>query len=218
MFDAKRLLDQLVGSGAAGGFAGGLAGGALANMLAGKKGRKMAGSAMKLGGMALVGGLAYKAWQDYQQGAGRPSSQPAVGSVEPPPAGGAFMPSKNDAAGANELSILMARSMISAAKADGQIDTQESQAILHQINGLDLPAEDKAFLFEEYGRPLDVEGLTRDVDSPEHAAEVYAASLLMLEPPSAPEKIYLDTLARSLGLEAGLVQQIHTTVESNRLT
>lgn len=218
MFDAKRLLDQLVGSGAAGGFAGGLAGGALANMLAGKKGRKMAGSAMKLGGMALVGGLAYKAWQDYQQGAGQPSSQSAVGSVKPPPAGGAFMPRDNDAAGANELSILMARSMISAAKADGQIDTQESQAILHQINGLDLPAEDKAFLFEEYGRPLDIEGLARDVDSPEHAAEVYAASLLMLEPPSAPEKIYLDTLARSLGLEAGLVQQIHTTVESNRLT
>lgn len=67
MFDAKRLLDQLVGSGAAGGFAGGLAGGALANVLSGKKARKVAGSALQLGGMALVGGLAYKAWQNYQQ-------------------------------------------------------------------------------------------------------------------------------------------------------
>ena len=92
MFDPKRLLDQLVGSGAAGGFAGGLAGGALANVLAGKKGRKLAGSALKVGGLALVGGLAYKAWQSYQQGGGRPSSQaPGVG-VGPPPAGGAFMP------------------------------------------------------------------------------------------------------------------------------
>ena len=35
MFDAKRLLDQLVGSGVAGGLAGGLAGGALANVLSG---------------------------------------------------------------------------------------------------------------------------------------------------------------------------------------
>lgn len=67
MFDAKRLLDQLVGSGAAGGFAGGLAGGALVNALSGKKARKIAGSALQLGGMALVGGLAYKAWQNYQQ-------------------------------------------------------------------------------------------------------------------------------------------------------
>jgi len=52
MFDAKRLLDQLVGSGAAGGFAGGLAGGALTNVLSGKKARKIAGSALQLGGLA----------------------------------------------------------------------------------------------------------------------------------------------------------------------
>ena len=213
MFDAKRLLDQLVGSGVAGGFAGGLAGGALSQVLTGKKGKKLAGSALKLGGLALVGGLAYKAWQNYQQGAG----QPVAARVEPPPAGGAFMPRENDATATNSLSMLLARAMISAAKADGQIDAQESQAILNQINGLDLPAEDKAFLFEEYGRPLDIEALARDADSPEHAAEVYAASVLMVESPSAPEKIYLDALARSLGLEVGLVQQIHATIEANRL-
>ena len=217
MIDAKRLLDQLVGSGAAGGFAGGLAGGALANMLGGKKGRKLAGSALKLGGLALVGGLAYKAWQNYQQGAGQPSIQPAGGSVDPPPADGTFLPRESDAAGAQALSMLLARAMISAAKADGQIDTQESQAILNRINGLALPAEDKAFLFEESGRPLDIEALARDVDSPEHAAEVYAASMLMVEPPSAPEKIYLDTLAHSLGLDGGLVQQIQAAVQASRL-
>jgi len=217
MFDAKRLLDQLVGSGAAGGFAGGLAGGALANMLAGKKGRKLAGSALKLGGMAVVGGLAYKAWQNYQQGAsGQAPAQPADRDVQPPPADGSFLPEPGDAAGANALSLLLARAMIAAAKADGQIDTRESQVILNQINALELPADDKAFLFEEYGRPLDIEALARDVDSPEHAAEVYAASVLMVEPPSAPEKIYLDTLARTLGLEAGLVQQLHATVEANQ--
>lgn len=218
MFDAKRLLDQLVGSGAAGGFAGGLAGGALANVLAGKKGRKVAGSAMKLGGLALVGGLAYKAWQTYQQGAEQPSIRPMASGVEPPPADGAFMPRERDAAGTNSLSILLARAMISAAKADGQIDTQESQAILNQINGLDLPAEDKAFLFEEYGRPLDIAALTGAVHSMAHAAEVYAASVLMVDPPSSPEKIYLDTLANALGLEAGMVQQIHATVVAEHLT
>lgn len=214
MIDAKRLLDQLVGSGAAGGFAGGLAGGALANILAGKKGKKLAGSALKLGGLALVGGLAYKAWQNYQQGASASSG----GGIETPPAGGAFLPEANDARGTSALSMLLARSMIAAAKADGHINTQESQAILNQINGLDLPAEDKAFLFEEYGRPLDIQALTGDVDSPEHAAEVYAASVLMVDPPSAPERIYLDTLARELGLAAGLVEQIHATVTANRST
>ena len=130
--------------------------------------------------------------------------------------GGAFLPRENDAAGTNALSLLLARTMISAAKADGQIDTQESQVILNQINGLDLPVQDKAFLFEEYAKPLDVTALARDVDSPEHAAEVYAASLLMLDPPSPPERIYLETLARELGLDAGLVGEIRATVQSTR--
>jgi uncharacterized membrane protein YebE (DUF533 family) len=218
MFDAKRLLDQLVGSGVAGGLAGGLAGGALASALGGKKGRKLAGSALKLGGLALVGGIAYKAWQSHQQGAGRAPGQTAsqtAGNLEPPPAGGAFMPAEGDAAGNIALSLLLARAMISAAKADGQIDTQESQTILNQINGLALPAEEKAFLFEEYGRPLDIAALARDVDSPEHAAEVYAAAVLMVEPPSPPERIYLDSLANALALEPGLAQQIQATVATN---
>ena len=102
MIDAKRLLDQLVGSGAAGGFAGGLAGGALANLLSGKKGRKLAGSALKVGGLALVGGLAYKAWQNYQQ---QDAGQPSPSGIEPPP-GGAILPEANDATGANALSML----------------------------------------------------------------------------------------------------------------
>ena len=54
MFDAKKMLDQLVGSGVAGGLAGGLAGGALANALSGKKAKKIAGSALKVGGLAVV--------------------------------------------------------------------------------------------------------------------------------------------------------------------
>lgn len=213
MFDPKRMIDQLVSSGVAGGLAGGVAGGALANALSGKKGKKLAGSALKLGGLALVGGVAYKAWQSYRQGA----DTAADTGITAPPAGSAFLPESNNATEANALGLLIARAMIAAAKADGQIDTGESQAILNQINSLDMPAEDKAFLFEEYGRPLDVQSLAAAVDTPEHAAEVYAASVLMVDPPSPPEKIYLDTLARELGLEAALVGQIHATVQANRV-
>jgi len=212
MFDAKRLLDQLVGNGAAGGFAGGLAGGALANALSGKKARKIAGSALQLGGMALVGGLAYKAWQNYQQGSGAAAGP----GFTTPPAGSAFLPASNDTAGISALSLLLARAMIAAAKADGQIDAQETQTILNQINSLEMPAENKAFLFEEYGRPLDMPGLIAAVDSQEHAAEVYAASVMMVDPPSPPEQIYLDTLARELGMEAGLADEIHATLHTNR--
>jgi uncharacterized membrane protein YebE (DUF533 family) len=215
MIDAKRVLDQLIGSGVAGGLAGGLAGGTLAGLLSGKKGkkaRKLAGSAVKLGGVALVGGLAYKAWQSYQQG------QQAVAptAIEPPPSGSAFLPAPGDQQGDGKLSVLLARAMIAAAKADGQIDVQESQTILNQINALALPSEDKAFLFEEYGRPLDIAGLAAAVPTPEQAAEVYTASALMVDPPSPPERIYLDALASALGLDGALAGQIEATVAATR--
>lgn len=213
MFDAKRLLDELAGSSATSGFAGGLAGGALGSLLSGKKGKKLAGNAVKLGGLALVGGLAYKAWQNYQQGAAQP--QPA--SVEPPPSGTGFLPNETDDSDTQALSLLLARSMIAAAKADGQIDAKESQTLLNRINSLDLPADDKAFLFDQYHRPLDITGLAADVDSPEHAAEVYTASALMVEPPSPPERIYLDSLARALGLDRALTDQIHQAIATSRL-
>jgi uncharacterized membrane protein YebE (DUF533 family) len=212
MFDPKQMLDQLVGSGVAGGLVGGLAGGALANVFSTKKAAKLAGSALKVGGLALVGGLAYKAWQRHQQ-QGTAVVDAATVAL---PSESAFIPGHDDADGAAALSLLLARSMIAAAKADGQINTSESQKILDQINGLDLSPEDKAFLFEEYGRPMDIATLARDVDSPEHAAEVYAASLLMVDPPSSQEQIYLDALSRELHLDVGLVGEIHSALQAER--
>ncbi|NCC26735.1 MAG: DUF533 domain-containing protein, partial [Gammaproteobacteria bacterium] len=44
-----------------------------------------------------------------------------------------FLPAAGDPQGVSALSLLLARAMIAAAKADGQIDVQESQAILNQI-------------------------------------------------------------------------------------
>ena len=205
MIDSKKLLDQLVGSGMAGGFAGG----ALAGLLTGtKSGRKLAGSALKLGGLAVVAGIAYKAWQSQRQEIPPGQDEP----VSAPPAASGFMPEHTDAAGQAALALLLARAMIAAAKADGHVDADESQRILAHINELQLPAEDKAFLFDEYSRPLDIEALARAATTPQQAAEVYAASVLMVEPPSGAERIYLDGLASALSLEEPLVRGIRETV------
>ena len=92
MFDAKRLLGQLIASKMGGGqshsghgygrgsspldsFArqigggggsGALAGGLASILLGSKKRRGFGGSAGKLGGLAFVGSLAYRAYQDWQ--------------------------------------------------------------------------------------------------------------------------------------------------------
>lgn len=211
MIDAKKLLDQLIGSGVAGGLAGGLAGGALAGALSGKKPRKVAGKVLQAGGLALVGGLAYKAWQNYLEQSG--AASPAAGAVSPSTtANSAFLPDGH--AEAARLSMLLARAVISAAKADGQIDAEENHEIFKQINSLDLGPEDKAFLLEQYSAPVNLPALAAAVDSPEHAAEVYAASVMTLDPPSPPERAYLDDLASQLALAPGLVRAVHQSVRS----
>lgn len=211
MFDAKQILDQLVGSGAVGGLAGGLAGGALASALTNKKARKVAGSALKVGGVALIGGLAYKAWQSHRSAT---SSQAAAAYGQPGPE---FIPAPADLDSAQGLSLLLIRAMIAAAHADGAIDPDEHQRIHQQLAEMDLSAEDKASLFDEFARPLNAIALARLVDSPQHAAEVYAASLLVVSPPSQTERRYLDELAREMRLDAALVSRLEETVNAGPL-
>ncbi|RVP11349.1 DUF533 domain-containing protein, partial [Sinorhizobium meliloti] len=92
MFDAKKLLDQFLGSQVPG--AGGtvrgradqvtkvakdnpLASGAIAAVLLGtKSGRKLAGNAAVLGGLAAIAGLGYQAYKNYQSGK-EPVAEPA---------------------------------------------------------------------------------------------------------------------------------------------
>ena len=240
MFDAKRLLDQFIGtdSGAkrppgdqAGAPAagtdfsqllqgkGGLATGALAGGLAGmllggkKKPKKLAKTALTYGGLALVGGLAYKAWRDHQQG--KPAQVTAQPSPEPlpaPPQDTAFTP--DDASDEENLARGLLRAMIAAAKADGHIDADEQRRIFDQVGQMDLDNDDKAFVFEELSRPLDVESVAECATTPERAAELYAASLLAIDADGPAEKGYLGMLAARLKLPDDLVAHLHASVES----
>ena len=92
MFDPKSLLNDLLGStipepastvrdtaGKATQMAkdNPLAAGALVAVLLGTgTGRQVTGAALKLGGIAAIGGLAYKAYQNYKNGDSRPRRRP----------------------------------------------------------------------------------------------------------------------------------------------
>lgn len=217
MTDFNRLLGQLLGSGAAGGFAGGLAGGLASSMLTSKAGRKVGKQTLKMGGLAAVGALAYAAYQRYSAG-----QQPL--SVEPPPQpkapltrefeGTAFLPPENDTAGREALGLTLVRAMIAAARADGKLDAQESQAIFQRIQALGLNSDDQALLVAEMGRPVDMDALVNRADSLEVAAEIYLASLLAIDADTAAEKAYLTMLAARLNLPADLVRELHRQVEA----
>ncbi len=267
MLDAKRLLDQFLGQGAApgaggpqgqggqvaagqaaggqapgggGGFSvGGLigdtgsfakgaaAGGVLGLLLGGKKPKKLAKTALTYGGAALVGGLAYRAWQNWQgqQSGGAPGqvappsvpqsapqALPPVPSqpVLPPPSDTAFVPDSEEAQ--QNLSRGLIRAMISAAKADGHVTPEEQSRIFESLSALSLERDDQAFVLEELSKPLDIEAVAAEAKSPEQAAEIYAASLLAIDPSGPAERGYLGLLAARLKLEPALVEQLHASV------
>lgn len=120
MFDPKKLLDDLLGSkipgteGTVRDKAGQavqmakdnpLAAGALAAVLLGTgTGRQITGTAIRFGGLAAIGGLAYKAYQNYKNGdqpqpVNPPAGEPAL--LPPPPRAAISIPRRRHRAMAN---------------------------------------------------------------------------------------------------------------------
>lgn len=247
MIDAKRLLDQFLGTPAGADdprqpqsqpgtvgmlgqvqdyarnnplLAGGAAGGLAALLLGSKGGRELGGNVLKYGGMAVIGGLAYKAYRDWQTN--QPGSAPAPAAsvpqgsrssvpVLPPPADSAFAPS-HAPGGEAQLAETLIVAMIAAAKADGHIDAEERGRIYERLESGGLDAEEVAFLQRELQAPLDMDRLVRAAVNKETAVEIYAASLLAIRADTPAERGYLAMLAGRLGLEPALVQTIEATV------
>lgn len=191
----KELIQQnQLGAGAAMGGLGGL-------VLGTKAGRSLAGSAMRLGALALIGGLAYKAMQNYQ--AGKPLITGA-NALEAAPSGSGFEPE----AVSHDTAALMIRAMIAAAAADGRIDAGEQTKILGSAKqgGMDDAAH--SFLTRELHSPATPEQLAQGVQSPEEAVQVYTAARFAIELKDQEEVDFLDKLATALGIDEGLADQI----------
>ncbi len=199
-----------------GGFGGGALAGGLASLLLGSKGgRKLAGNAITLGGMAVVGALAYQAYRSWQGGQApqavtQGAAQGAVPML-PPPGNTPFNPAAD--ADRQSLGRALLRAMVSAAKADGHIDAREQANIFAQMDKMPLDAEDKAFVMDELRRPLDVDAVAQAARSQEEAAEIYVASLLAIDIDNPMERSYLDRLAARLRLDPKLVAHLEATVE-----
>ena len=232
MVDGKSLLNQFIGDG--GSFAKGAAtGGLLGLLVGGKKTRKMAKTAATYGGVALVGGLAYKAWQNHKanqhpqtqqphmhqpqmQQAQMPQQhlpqQPAFQALPMPPAESGFIPQTLEAE--ETLARALLRAMVAAAKADGHIDSAEQTRIFERMGTMPLSNDDKAFVMDELRAPLDIDAVASGASNQQEAAEIYAASLLAIDPDGPAEKGYLGMLGARLKLEPGLIDHLHSTVAS----
>ncbi|HEN8733923.1 TPA: tellurite resistance TerB family protein [Pseudomonas putida] len=183
-------------SGAGGGL---LGGGALGLLLGSKKARKYGGKALTYGGLAALGVLAYKAygnWQANQRGA---AAEPQTIDRLPP-------------AQAEQHSQAVLRALVAAAKSDGHIDERERTLIEGEFTRLDSDRELQHWLHAELNKPLDPAEVARAAQTPEMAAEMYLASVMMVDQENFMERAYLDELARQLRLDPGLRQELEAQV------
>ncbi len=177
-----------------------------------KAGRGLAVDAAKLGGLALIGGLAYQAWQNYQQGK-PPISLGAPQEVAAPPASSSFGAS-GDAARDNARAQALLQAMIAAACADGAVDAQERAMIVGNLQAIGMDPEAARFLDAQFAHPATPAQLAEAADGPEAAIQIYTAARLTIDPDRPSEQLFLSKLSQELGLDAPLVAQIDAAAEN----
>ncbi len=173
---------------------GAVAGGALGLLLGKHKAtRKLA----TYGGLAAIGVMAYRAYSDYQRQQGGFAAGAAPQTVD------RLSPPQAEAHGQAILKALVA-----AAKADGHIDARERQAIEGEFSRIGSDGELQQWLHAELEKPLDPADVARAAGTPEIAAEMYLASLMVADEQNFMERAYLDELARQLELDPALKAQL----------
>ncbi len=152
--------------------------------------------------LAVLGGLAMNVLRNQTQ-AGGATSHGAM------PLGLKAPETPEEETALDRRALLLVDAMVTAAKADGQIDSGERNRIAGRVRESGAGAEALEFLMEEMQRPLDLEGLVAKVRGPEEAIEVYGASLLAIEVDTDAEVQYLRRLADVARSRLDVVGQIH---------
>ncbi|MCE5986660.1 tellurite resistance TerB family protein [Pseudomonas sp. 5FOS] len=181
-------------SGAGGGA---LAAGAMGLLLGSRKARKYGGKALTYGGLAALGVLAYKAYGNWQARQQVAAAEPQTVDRLPP-------------AQAEQHSQAVLRALVAAAKSDGHIDERERALIEGEFTRLDTDRELQHWLHAELNKPLDPAEVARAAQTPEMAAEMYLASVMMVDQENFMERAYLDELARQLRLDPALRQELES--------
>lgn len=183
---------------------GAAAGGLMALLLGTRTGRNLGGKALKVGGVAALGMLAWRAYSDWQANQG----QAATPTAAPP------MPAALPAPQAEAQGRLLLKAMIAAAKCDGHVDARERGLIDEELTrgGADTAMRD--WVLSELNRPVDPADVAAGAQTPETAAQVYLASLLVVDDTVTMERAYLDELARQLRLAPALQADLEARLKA----
>jgi uncharacterized membrane protein YebE (DUF533 family) len=213
--NANSFLDQLLKNGAAAlGSAtqaanspdgrkyatGAAVGGVLGLLLGSRSGRRLGGSAIKLGSVAALGMLAWKTYNEWQA---QQAQQADTGSA-PAPAATQIAPPALPAPQADAHGRALLKAMIAAAKSDGHLDERERELVQAELRRTQAGDELSNWVQAELQQPVSATVVAAQASGPEMAAEIYLASVLVVDETTAPERAYLDELAQALRLAPSL--------------
>ncbi len=169
MADLKRLLGALVPP-----RSGGLATGVL------------------VGGLALIGGLAYRAGARNDSGSAGAAKNQDLSD-----------PDLNDD---ETETVLLA--MIAASVADGLIDNRERKRLEDALASAELGLDERRWLDRQLSDPPRIDEISERVGSPELAVHVYTAARLCVDPDTLQERQFLKDLAAALDVPFEAVERL----------
>ena len=195
------------------------------------------GGVGNMAGLGALAYLAYKAFQEYQKsnpgtaGAGTAgTARPGAGTGTTAGAGMASRqggslgdrigdilekgskpaPEPEPAALDDTRALLLIRSMIAAANADGQITPEERQQIASKLLQAGAGPDERKVFERELSNPRSIDQIVGEVKDRETGEQVYLASRIAMNPDTAAERAYLDFLAARLSIPADRPSQLNS--------
>jgi uncharacterized membrane protein YebE (DUF533 family) len=222
--DSSGLVGKMLSGMATKNFAAGLLSGGVATSLLGG-GKNTVETVARVGGLALLGTLAYKAFGNYQQQKAAGGNASMIDAVKHSATGMATqaqglitnlldgpqdgaLPAPAPSQAHPELSTGIMRAMIGAAKADGHLDAAESQRIMDRLDAAGATAQEKMLLIQEMAKPQDVHTIATAAATPQDGAQIYLAALLVCDSQCGREQEYLSKLASALNLDTAFTSKL----------
>ncbi|MGV6852333.1 MAG: DUF533 domain-containing protein [bacterium] len=194
MFNAERLLGQLLSSGMGRG-----------------RSRKSALGGMSLGIGAI--GVAIAAYEHFSQKkqVTPPTPQNTPTQAPPPmPPPLANQPTHiPEPPKQQDQAILLIQAMIAAAWADGTLDNAERSAIVKKAQTAQLNTSELEFLETQLQNPVSIDQLAAEAKSAQLEEATYSAAYLAIEVDNDQEQEFFNLLAQKLGLSETQIKLIH---------
>jgi uncharacterized membrane protein YebE (DUF533 family) len=153
--------------------------------------------------LASLGMMAYQAYQAWQR------NQASTAAQQTPQTANLLAGPEIE-----EHSHAVLRALIAAAKADGRIDETEKHLISSEIGKHTDDPQLQQWLDAEVAKPLNAAEVAQAAnDDPAVAAEMYLASIMLVDDQQDAERAYLDELAAALGIDPEL--QVHLEQQAN---